>query len=835
MLARSDELAIEAAKLLRDRQGKIPTARKALDAVHEPMRLQAVEWLSAQYEDSEDAKKHLRAALESRYRKVREKAAFELAGKKDAAAFDALARFLKEANDPAGQYAILNALTTLGDKRAADALLDRVENDPGGTAQAEALIRAAAGFHVPATADRLFAMLDRHKDRRDTIRAAILTVSGHDQYVGDSDDQNPQDRAAWMKDQHPRHDAILARLLDRALADGDTDYVAGTLLEPARWSLGPDVEGIFPTLCASPNAELRDAALQAYGWRVRKRGAPPDPLLKALKHKNPVTQFLAAEGLARARRGEGMQVLLSGIEYLEDTGHRSRAVQALGELGDPRSVDKLLALATEDMHLLQQAATEAIGHLKKSPQADAVFRLLEKHAKNQYDLGQKALVGLRYFDTPSGWDIVRAKLNAKGYGWALSRLKATAAEQLGYNDDPATRDLLLKTLRTSTDYQVVPAAYKAARRLWGKESLEPNYNVIQNPSAHNYLDTGEDGGALDPVLKKGDALRIMAAFPHCDPQIQEKLESALLTRPDLPVKEAGDSLTHADEGTVRLASRLLGRVPNPDAGVKDAVGTSLSKWWQTWQDRRAKAGAATSTDDDYDDDDDQPAGDPLSRAGGVVESLLFTAGRVGVPTEVIAGVAKSRPDDPLARGIRLEAVRCLALGKVTPAVLDTLDALAVGPDADVRVLAAEMLARFDPKRAAKRAEQMLSDRPGFNRLAVAGAVTGADVRGAAASAHLQPVALPLFVAEKDVGTLAAVAKDRKAPEAARFGAVEGLGVMASEPAEKVLVEIGTAKDDEKETAEGGVAGAAAVEAGSRPRRGDHPRHAAESAEEGEDR
>ena len=60
------------------------------------------------------------------------------------------------------------------------------------------------------------------------------------------------------------------------------------------------------------------------------------------------------------------------------------------------------------------------------------------------------------------------------------------------------------------------------------------------------------------------------------------------------------------------------------------------------------------------------------------------------------------------------------------------------------------------------------------------------------------MALPLFVAEKDVTTLAAVAKDRTAPEAARFGAVEGLGVMATEPAEKVLVEIGTAKDDEKE-------------------------------------
>ncbi len=808
MLSRSDDLAVEAAKLLRDRQGKIPVAKKALDSVHEPMRLQAVEWLASEYEASADAQKFLRGALESRYRKVREKAALELARKKDVAAFDALAKFLREAHEPGRQRAIVEALVGLGDTRAADAFLDRIENDPAGTAEVETLLDAAGRFRAPKTADRLFLLLDRMKERQDALNAAILTVSGHDQHVGDREDEHPQDRAAWVKDQHPRRDAILARLIDRAFTAGDTDYIVASLLEPARWALGSDVDAVFTTLCTSPNAELRDAAITAYGFRFRKRGAPADPLLKAAKHKNPVTQFLAAEGLARGGRAEGMQILLSGIEYLEDTSHRVRAVQALGELGDPRSVDKLLALATEDGNPLQEAATEAVGHLKKSPQADAVFRLLEKHAKGQSGTAQRALVGLRYFDTPSGWDIVRAKVNAKGYGGWLTRLRATAAEQLGYNDDPATRDLLLKTLRTNTDYELAMAAYKSARRLWGKDALEPNYNLIQNPNAGSFVDrTGEAGGALEPVVKTGDALRIMEVFPNCVPQIQGQLESALLTRPNLPVKEAVASLTHADEGTVRLASRLLGRVPNPDASVKAAVGAALTKWWATWQERRTKAGAAmpaVEEDDEYDDDDDEygggnkPQGNPLLKAGEVVESLLFTAGRVGVSSDALANVAKSRPDDPLARGIRLEAVRCLALGKVTPAVLDTLESLAVGPDADVRVLAAELLARFDAKRAAKFAEKMLSDRPSFNRLVIAKAVSAANVTSAAANVHLQPVALPVFVAEKDVKTLAAVARDRKANEAARLGAVEGLGVMATEPAEAVLVEIGTAKDDEKE-------------------------------------
>ena len=93
----------------------------------------------------------------------------------------------------------------------------------------------------------------------------------------------------------------------------------------------------------------------------------------------------------------------------------------------------------------------------------------------------------------------------------------------------------------------------------------------------------------------------------------------------------------------------------------------------------------------------------------------------------------------------------------------------------MRVLAAELLARFDPKRAAKLADKMLSDRPSFNRLVAAHAVHATDVAAAAAQVHYQPVALPVIVAEKDVPTLAAVAKDRKAPKPCALGAIEGLG------------------------------------------------------------
>lgn len=784
MLTRTDDLATEAAKLLVGRRGRVPTAAKAVEAVNEPTRLEAVRWLAAEYEASADAQAALRKALGSRYRKVRESAAFELAGKKDPAAFDALAKMLPDPAFANRQKALVTAFAAIGDKRAAGVLLDRVENDPAGTADADALIPAAAEYRDPSVVDRLLALAEARKPLQKPAFRAVYTISGHDQPVIDPEDENP---LHWPERdrQHPRHDDVLAKLMDRAFAAGDTGLVA-ELIPAAQWSRGKDVDPVFAVLVSHPDADLRNAAVVGAGVRFQKRGGPADPLLKALKHKDPATQLYAAEGLAWGKRGEGVGVLLSSIDYLDDVTQRQRAVTALGKLGDPRAVDKLLQLAGEDGHALQEPAAEAIGHLKRSPQADAVFRLLERLAKGAGGVAQRAIIGLRWYDTPSGWDIVRAKAQARGYGWQVGRLKATAAEQLGYNDDSATRDLLLKLLRTE-GADVVPTAFVSAARLFGKDSLDPHYQLLQNGDAADLIDGESDlEDVLKVVAEKGDPLRVMELFPKAAADVQEPLEAALLTRPNLPVKEAVAALAHADDGTVRLAARLLGRLPKPDAAVKKGLADALGRWWGTWQERRAAV------------DRNPAAEESLTKATAAVESLLWAAGRVGGADDALAAVAQSRPDDPRAKPIRLEAARCLVTGTPSAATLGVLHKLAVGADADVRVLAADLLARSDPKRAAKLAAEVLSDRPAFNRLAGAKAVPAKDVAGAAGQVHYQPVVLPVLVGAKDVPPLAAVAKDRKAAEAARLGAVEGLGAMADPAAEAVLVEVGTAADDDKD-------------------------------------
>src|SRR5262245_31683962 len=238
MLTRKDELAIESAKLLMARRAPVPVAAKALSAAHEPLRERAVNWLAAEYDKTSAAQKHLREALTSRYQRVREAAAFELATKKDPAAFDALVKLLHATQDANRQRSVINALVKLGDPRTPDALLDRLENDPTGSAQLNDLVRNAGNFRNPKTVDRLLGMMEKNSKWRKACYDAIVTISGYDQDIDDPEDE--QTNRNWEKEQHPRHDAILARLMERLYAAGDVKLLTD-LVEGAKWSRGKDV------------------------------------------------------------------------------------------------------------------------------------------------------------------------------------------------------------------------------------------------------------------------------------------------------------------------------------------------------------------------------------------------------------------------------------------------------------------------------------------------------------------------------------------------------------------------------------------------------------------
>ena len=464
---------------------------------------------------------------------------------------------------------------TLGDPRAAGAFLDRVEDDPGGTALADELLAAVGRFRRPEVVDRLLALMDKDRKRRDAAVGALVTISGYDQWIDDPEDEGA-DRT-WEEKQFPRHDAVLARLMDRLSAPADARHLL-RLLPGARWSRGKEVDPVLAGLVNHPDDSVRQRAVEALGWRLRKREGDPEPLRKALQHQDPVTQFLAAEGLAKAGRAEGLNVLLASIDFAGDLDLRRRAVLALGELADERALDALLRLAGEDGHALQESAAEAIGHLGRSPRAEEIFKLLERFAKGDTGVAWRALQGLRWLDTRAGWGLIRQRAASP-----TSAFRDTCVELMGHNDDPATRDLLLRLLAGEEDEEVLEAALVAARRLWGEESLEPDYAVIQNEEA-SYLDDFDE--TLDRVRDRGEPRRLFEILPKCPDEVRESLAISLVNRAELPIAEARAALESPDPITAGTAARILGRAGTAAADAGKVLEAALKKWRQVWEEKR---------------------------------------------------------------------------------------------------------------------------------------------------------------------------------------------------------------------------------------------------------
>ncbi len=776
MLTRTDELAMEAAKLLIDRSDVVGVAGRALEAAYAPLRTRAVSLLAAEYEKNPAARDPLRLALGSRYPAVREAAALELATKKDPAAFEALVKLLAEV-DPKRQGQMIRALETLGDPRAADAFLERIANDPAGTAQVDELIRAVGRLRRPEAAERLLALWAESPKRRETLFGAMLVISGYDQLIEDPDDDRPDDR--WLEKQFPRNDDVLARLMDRVSAPGESRLLAA-LIPGARWSKGHQVDPILAGLIHHPDDHVRREVVRAIGWRIRKRGGDAEPLRKALQHRDPITQYLAAEGLARAGRGDGLNVLLASIDFAGDLQVRVGAVAALGELADERALDALLKLASEDGHALQEAAAEAIGHLGRSPRAEQIFKLLERFAKGDMGLSHSALLGLRWFDTRAGWQVIRSRAADPSYLY-----QTEAIELLGHHDDPATRDLLLRLLSEGDDEAIEPAM-SAARRLWGRDALEPAYAVLKNPNASELGDFEE---ILDRVRDRGEPRRLLDILTKCPEEVRGPLAIGLLSRPELPVAEAKAALDSPDPVVVGVAARVLGRAGSKAADARSALEAALSKWRVESERKRRE----------FNDD----PGRRRVLGAAVTEclrNLVWSAGRLGAARGSLLEIAAAPTDDPESRPIRLEAVLALSTGdELASDAVAALESAAREGAPEVRAAAAQALGRGAPGRAAALADGLLSDRVGFGRLNLAGGVAVDDtLRSAAGQVHYQGVVLPGLIERGEVATLTAVVEDRALPDVARLGALEGLAAMAREPAEEVLRRVGSRADEDEE-------------------------------------
>jgi ParB family chromosome partitioning protein len=771
LLENTDGLEIEAGRLLAESAGWEAVHVSGLEAKSAAARTTSVAGLAQLYETSEGARKALRGALGSRFRAVRDRAAVELAGKKDAAAFDALAAMLRSTE----QKLAIDALVRLGDPRTPAALLGRLDDDPGGDALVDALFQATSAFRAPGSVDRLLAHLD-DKKRRKAAFAALLTVSGYDQAISDPNDERP---SVVERTEHPRRDDLLGRLVDAAYRLGDTDLL-GRLVPLARWAKGP-VDAALAPLLAHAKDDLRNAAVEAAGFRLRKRAGPAEPLVSALSHKDPLTQFVAAEALALGGRAEGLRVLLTAIDLVPDLDQRRRAVRALGRLGDARALDTLLRLVGEDGHALQEEAAEAVGNLKATPRGKQIEDLLMKLGKGTGGVALHALAGLRWFDSREGWALVRGRARDDD-----NAVRARVVELLAFDADPASRAALVERVEHERVWAVADAAARGLRRWDEPDSLEPDYVLLGAGLG------GLGGPVVERLRERGDPARILAALPRIQAPNQGPytgpLVAALLARDPLPVEAAAASVDSPHESVVAAAAQILARAGKAASKTHGkAVAAALRKAAEAWQKTRAEVQAGRSTEAQL-----APQTERYRR-------LVDAAGKLEVGADEVIAAASLSDADPFARGIRREALAALAGGFGKKAGLDALATAVSSADARARGLSAGALRALAPDRAAELAAAVVDDRGTLDRLLGPGeSGAGATLRAAAAKVHTQGAALPHLVAAGDVAGVGAVLRDRKLSEATRLGAVEALGRIATAPAFEALRALASATDEDEE-------------------------------------
>ena len=501
--------------------------------------------------------------------------------------------------------------------------------------------RAASGW--AETAPRLLRSLD-DKKRRKAAFTALLVVSGYDQPIKDPNDDRPgaAEREATL---HPRRDEVLAKLLDAAYRLGDVALVTG-LLPAARWARGSVVDPVLAPLAALPKDEARHAALEAIGFRLRKRGGPADPLVAALGHPNPLTQFVAAEALALAGRADGLRVLLTAIDLVPELDQRRRAVRALGELGDTRALDPLLRLVNEDGHALQEEAAEAVGHLKATPKGKAIEELLLRGSRQ--GLGRRGALGAH------GPALVR---QPRGLGLPPRSRQGRRRRRAGQGGGAA------RVRRRSGGAGGASSSASSKRRTWAWRARRRRRCAAGSPRTRSTPDYALLGAALrglgGPVVERlrdrGDPAKMLAALPRIQPANEDEylrpLVTALLTRDPLPVDAAAAEIGSVHDRTAAVAAQILARAGKAAGKAHGkGVAAALRAAGEAWQKARAEVLRGRRRRPRW----------RRTRSG--YRRLVEAAGKLEVGAEEVVAAAALGGDDPARRAAVRPATALSALG-----------------------------------------------------------------------------------------------------------------------------------------------------------------------------
>ena len=822
-------LSVEAYTLYREDQGLIKAAEYALQSYYLELRLQCVNELAAQKEDATQnllvktvQNDHLPSAI---------KAATHLAHQSHPQALNLLTDLLAHNTDKSQQQQIVRGLKLLPVPEVAEILFDYLQHNTLNRQEDSYLYQALAAYRHTKLFDTLLARLASQPKEAKWIMHSLLLITGYDQSFEDF--YETHDDRSWIDKQHPRHDDLLIQFFN-AMIKMDRHDMAANLIPMMGWPKAKAVSKIMDKALhdaipvIDPHYLARIIATLSY--RLKRRGSKADSLLQLLTHKELDIQFLAAEALAVNGHQQGFAILLASADYQENDTYRQRAVLALGKSGDQRALDKLLSLAQDKEHLLNEVAIEAIGSMSDSQQADKIFKLLKSSLNNAdyySDMNTHALNGLRWFNSLSAWQIICAYIENTEHSYDN---RQHAVKLLQYWDTDASRALLLTLLKHEKDDDVTRSAYHVAQRLWktaDEQTSEVDYALIQG----HYPEI--DDKALERITlyaSSADLLHLLTAHYADEEAIESILQAidhSLLKRSDYSAKDLGKALKSNSSRIINTIARLLTRMDKLTKASEDHLQTALTRYYQRWTEQYNQLHGEQSIQDDLDEGwinslvnvfakksglegdalenhlevnrnyvrenipqelNETSASvyqleEKLEKTTQALQQLLWSAVKHSVINDTVSDLLTSNKKSQ--RPLQLHVLKALLSLEKLPNKLQlkSVENLLASPVLKISHLANQLLQahaksqKLDWRQFQGQADIVMDKQ--FNKSLIE----------AAAQSSQQAQALPILISKQDTLTLLQIASDEQQQETVRMGAIEGLARIINKAASDALSEL----------------------------------------------
>lgn len=785
-------LSSEAFVLYRDDKGLVDAAHYALQSYNMSLRYQCVTELAAQVKGSESSKESktqalLVKAVHNDNASVAIKAATHLARQSHTEALALLSELLKHNKDEQQQKRIIHALKLLPDARVAESLFDYLRHNKNNRQEAVYLYKMLADYRHRPLFDALLTRLVSHSHEITGIAHALILITGYDQPFEDFYER--KDDRRWIDKQHPRHDALLVRLFTTMIKLERHD-MAANLVPVMSWPKGKAIskttDHALHVAIPVIDPHYLEAVVKTLSYRLKRRGSHADTLLQLLTHTEPTIQLFAAEALALNGRHQGFAILLAAIDYQENDTYRQRAVLALGKSGDQRAIDKLLALAKDKEHVLNEVAIEAIGSMGESEQAEAIFKLLKsslQRAGYYSDMNQHALNGLRCFNTLSAWQLICEYIENRQHCYSD---REYAVNLLQHWDTNASRTLLLALLQHETDDDVVKTAYHVAQRLWktaDHQTSAVDYALLQG----HYPEI--DKKAVERITLYAPTATLLALLvaDYAEEETTEleailaALHQGVLTRDDYTANDIGKALESNNTRLINAVASLLTRKRTLTKAVKAHLQTALVRYFQHWEqayDECFKTPVQTTEREHI-----------LAQTTQALQALLWALVKHGEVNDIILLLlsAPKKEQQPFQLSI-LKSLLSVET-RLNKAVLKPLEMLLDSSSVVVSHLANQLLQAHGKGKGIDwrhfQGQPHIVLEKQFNQTVVQAVSTPAQ----------QAQALPILIAKQDSETLLMIASDEQQQETVRIGAIEGLGCILEEGARHALNTLHQNSDD----------------------------------------